>query len=197
MPQTDHHRRRSIRLPGRDYTAPGAYFVTCCTHDRSCLFGDVRDGEMLLNEFGEVAAAEWRRTPAVRSDIELDEWVVMPNHLHGIIWIEASRAARGRPRPNGVSPLHGGSWAHGCAPLRRTPRSLGSLIAGFKSITTKRINELRPTARQPVWQRNYHEHIIRDDESLNRIRQYICDNPGRWLEDPENPAALKKGSGPP
>ncbi|MEW6265663.1 MAG: transposase [Thermodesulfobacteriota bacterium] len=137
----------------------------------------------------------------------------MPNHLHGIIWIGAPPDGAGqRQRGGGICrgaqpcalepPYRDGPPSRGVppwrdAPLRRTPRSVGSLIAGFKSVTTRRINEVRHMAGRPVWQRNYYEHIIRDDESLNRIRQYICDNPGRWLEDPENPAALKKGSWPP
>ncbi|MDT7973589.1 MAG: transposase [Armatimonadota bacterium] len=173
----DRHHRRSIRLRGYDYRQPGAYFVTIVTQDRACLFGEVVGEEMHLNELGKIVWEEWFRSAEIRQEIELlpDEFVAMPNHVHGIVWIvEFPVGAHGR------APLH-----H--APLQRLPRSLASFIAGFKSATTKRINALRGTPSAPVWQRNYYEHIIRDEKSLNRIRQYIAENPLRWHLDAENP----------
>ena len=179
------HRRRSIRLKGYDYTQPGAYFVTICTWNRTCLFGNVVGGTMVLNAMGEIVWDEWFRSAQIRAEIELhvNEFGVMPNHVHGIIWIVS-----------GIDGTHG-RWvgAHGRAPLhtgrqlRRPPRSLGAFIAGFKSAVTKRINELRGTPGAPVWQRNYYEHVIRDDASLYRIREYIATNPLRWHLDRENP----------
>jgi REP element-mobilizing transposase RayT len=167
------HHRRSIRLKGYDYSQAGAYFVTVCTRDRVCLFGDVRDGIMRLNKFGHIVWEEWFRSAEIRREIELstDEFVVMPNHIHGIVWIAEQQNV----------------GAHGRAPLHRTPRSLSTFIAGFKSVTTKRINILRNMPGLPVWQRNYYEHIVRDERTLDGIREYILANPLRWHLDRENP----------
>jgi REP element-mobilizing transposase RayT len=171
------HHRRSIRLKGYDYTRAGAYFVTMVVKNRECLFGEVVAGEMRLNALGQIAAEEWERTPAIRAEIELDEWVVMPNHVHGIIVITANIVGA-----TGRSPLPG--------PAKR---SLGAFVAGYKSAVTKRINEHRATPGVPVWQRNYYEHIVRNDEALHRIRRYIAENPLRWALDDENP---RKGDRP-
>nr|BCX01830.1 MAG: hypothetical protein KatS3mg041_1876 [Bacteroidota bacterium] len=173
------HRRRSIRLKRYDYAQPGGYFVTICTYERAHLFGQVVDGEMVLNAFGRIVGEEWFRSAEIRAEIELypDEFVIMPNHIHGIVWIvETDVGAHGR------APLHNGQ-------LSRPPRSLGAFVAGFKSIVTKRINALRGTPGAPVWQRNYYEHIIRTEWALHAIRQYIADNPLRWHLDRYNPAA--------
>ena len=170
------HNRRSIRLREYDYAQAGAYFVTICTQHRECLFGEIVDGRARLNAPGEVVAAEWSRSARIRREIELDSFVVMPNHVHGIVVI----------RDVG---------AHGRAPLLpsppyRPPRSLGSFVAGFKSAATKRINAIRGTPGLPVWQRNYYEHVIRNEDDLDRVRRYIAENPLRWEEDPENPLSV-------
>jgi len=203
------HRRRSLRVKGYDYAQEGAYFVTVCAQDRACLFGEVVNGEMGANVFGEMVRAEWFQSAEIRQEIELfaDEFVVMPNHIHGILWIvepgdgmTGAVGAHGRaplhdaPQP-GRAPLHDPASQQNPAPLpnaipQRARRSLGSFIAGFKSAATKRINIYRNTPGARVWQRNYYEHIIRDDESLHRIRQYIAENPMRWEMDRENPAAI-------
>lgn len=185
------HHRRSIRLKGYDYAQAGAYFVTLVTQGRECVFGEMVDGEMRLNEYGRIAADEWERTPVIRAEIELDAWVVMPNHIHGIIVINpAVVGADGRP------PLPAVVRADGRPPrpptgrppdIQRAPRSLSSFVAGFKSAATKRINERRGTPGVPVWQRNYYERIIRNENELNRIRKYIADNPLKWELDAENP----------
>ena len=212
------HHRRSIRLQGYDYSSAGAYFVTICAKDRAGLFGDVVDGEMVLNPIGQIVDDEWRLSPTLRDEIDLDEWVVMPNHMHGIVVIDTSRrrgdrlvarddrlvarddrlVARGdrqatggdrratggdRRATGGDRPVAPTTNGVGCGPK---PRSLGAFIAGFKSAATKRINEFRGTPRVPVWQRNYHERIIRDADELHRIRQYIIDNPARWDMDRDN-----------
>jgi putative transposase len=170
------HRRRSIRLQNYDYALAGAYFMTMVTQDRKCLFGEIVEGEMRLNELGRTAQNEWEKSAQIRKEVELDAFVVMPNHVHAVIMI-----TDGTGRATGRSPLQTG-------PSRR---SLGALVGGFKSVVTRSINELRGSPGRPVWQRNFFEHVIRNEDSLNRIRQYILDNPTRWKFDRENPAAVK------
>ena len=168
------HHRQSIRLRGYDYSQAGIYFITICTHHRECIFGEVVDRQMRLNKVGCIVAEEWLRSSKIRSGIELDEWVIMPNHIHAIVVFNSSIEI---PDPVG---------ANSCAPLHRKPRSLSSLIAGFKSTTTKQINEIHQTPKIPVWQRNYYEQIIRNEVSLSKIQQYIINNPSNWLHDTEN-----------
>ena len=165
--------RRSVRLAALNYTEPGAYFVTLCTRDRRCVFGEVTLDGLRPTPIGEIVCDEWRRSADLREEIELDAFVVMPNHLHGIVII--------------TEDLPHNAWAHGRAPLHRPARSLGAFVAGFKASATSRINHLSGTPGSPVWQRNYYEHVVRGDDDLARIREYITDNPGRWAEDPENP----------
>lgn len=176
------HHRRSIRFPGYDYSWPGAYFVTICTYGRDCLFGAVEAGAVRLNEYGVVARDEWLRSAAVRPGIILDAFVIMPNHLHGIIILTAESQSTGTHVG-----AHGDVGAHSCAPLpallQRRPRSLSSFIACYKATVSRRINRLRETPGARVWQRNYYERIIRDDDELARARGYIIDNPGRWADD--------------
>jgi len=181
------HHRRSIRLRGYDYTRPGAYFVTIVTRRRECLLGEIVDGKMVLSEYGRIVAEEWERTALVRPYVRLDEFVVMPNHIHGIIWIVGDDAV-GATRPVGatrrVAPT--GSTTGG-RPTGPRAGSLGAIIAQFKSAAAKRINQIRGTPGVPVWQRNYYEHIVRNERALNAIRQYIRNNPARWTDDRENP----------
>ncbi len=187
MPRAIRRRRRSIRLKGWDYRTPAAYFVTICTHDRAPLFGRVVDGDMVLNAFGEIVWACWREIPEHFPHVELDAFVVMPNHVHGIIFIV-----------DVVGSLHAGATHVGAthaSPLRGdAPRgpasgSLGAIVGSFKSAVTQRINALRNTPGAPVWQRNYYEHIIRTERALNAIRRYIAENPLRWHLDRYNPNA--------
>ena len=203
MHEPDRHHRRSVRLHGYDYSQPGEYFVTLCTHRMQALFGRVVDGLMQLNDFGKVADEEWRKSAAIRRETELDDWVVMPNHVHGIIRI-VDVTGRGA-RPYALT-THGqkGVGAQGLAPVRdagaaqsagrvnrippRRPRSLASFVAGLKSAVKVRINELRRTPGADVWQRNYHEHVIRSPHELEIIRDYIRHNPLRWACDRYNPA---------
>lgn len=174
------HHRRSTRLKNYDYTAPGAYFITICTHQRECLFGEIVDREMQLNEIGQIASDEWLRSVEIRQEIEFDAWVIMPNHVHGIVVIEPVALSVG-VGANGRSPLQG------TMPQTMKPRSLSSFIAGFKSITTQRINIARDSPRVPVWQRNYYDRIIRNEASLQQIRQYIHNNPLSWQQDQLHP----------
>ncbi|SMC25408.1 REP element-mobilizing transposase RayT [Desulfacinum hydrothermale DSM 13146] len=135
----------------------GAYFVTIVTQDRACLFGHIVDGEMRLNAYGKIVRAEWFKTAQVRPYVVLheDEFVVMPNHIHGIIWIVDDVGARRRRAPT-VEQFG-----------KPVPGSIPTIIRAFKSAVTQRINGLQGTSGGVVWQRNYYEHIIRDEESLN------------------------------
>lgn len=163
--------RQSVRLKAYDYSQTGAYFITLCAYNRECRFGKITEGKMTVNEYGAIVEEEWVKSPEIRKEIKLDEYVVMPNHIHGIIWIGNSVGANGR------SPLHRTNMGS---------KTLSSFVAGYKSTVTKQINKLRRLPGVPVWQRNYYEHIIRDDAELNRIRQYIMENPLKWDTDPEN-----------
>ena len=178
--------RRSIRLHRYDYTFPGAYFVTVVSQDRQCLFGEVVGGVVQLSVLGTIVREEWFRSPLVRPylQLETDELVVMPNHIHGIIRIMADDVgAQRRCAPT----------THASQP-RVIARSLGAIVRAFKSSTTRRINRLRSEPGSPLWQRNYFEHIIRNEEELARIRQYIIDNPLQWQLDREHPGASHPSS---
>jgi len=185
----DIHHRRSIRLRGYDYSQAGFYFVTLCTtgargkplvgavreppqHVTPIRFGEIAGGEMHLNEYGEIVALCWRWLPKRYKFVRLDEWVVMPNHFHGIISITE---AEGDSR---IAPTKG----------------LGRLIGVFKTVSTKRINEIRDTPGTAVWQRNYYERIIRNAAELDKIREYVTTNPLCWADDPENPDILPPSS---
>jgi len=191
------HHRRSIRLPGYDYASPGSYFVTVCTHQRKLLFGEVIAGQMHRNALGDIVHAEWYATERVRPEVRLDAFVVMPNHLHGILEIIDVGAKRGLAHraharadnaemraTHRVAPTAGArSRPHGPA-----PGSIGAILGQIKSLTKKAINKTRGTPGRPVWQPNYHEHVIRNEKELQRVREYICNNPLRWPSDRENPA---------
>ncbi len=175
-PQGRH--RRSIRLKGFDYTQPGSYFVTIVSYRRLSIFGKIIDGVMHLNAWGKIANAEWLKTAEIRREIALDEFIVMPNHFHAIVNIVD--CGNGLVGATGRSPLRPGT------PRGPANKSLSSLIAGYKSAVTTRINQLRGTPGAPVWQRNFHEHIIRNPDELSRIRKYIRNNPMQWETDDEN-----------
>jgi REP element-mobilizing transposase RayT len=160
-------RKFSYRLPGHDYCHPGAYFVTICTYQMHNLFGDIIHGGMRLNSYGEIVQNEWFFTPIVRDYVQVfnDEFVVMPNHIHGVIWIVSERVACLDTSINPCGPKSG---------------SLGAIIGQFKSTVTKQINHLRNTPGKPVWQRNFFDHIIRNENELDAIRKYIQTNPFNW-----------------
>lgn len=180
------HHRRSIRLKEYDYRRAGAYFITICSWNNECLFGSISDGKIQLNEYGQIVNVEWLQTGVVRPNVKLDTFIVMPNHIHGIIILnEDARTIQpvvGSPRrvaptgrPNG--PVSG---------------SIGAIVGQYKSIVTKRINKMRNTTGFNIWQRNYYEHIIRNENELNRIREYIINNPTRWAEDENNPENINQ-----
>lgn len=171
------HHRRSIRLQGWDYRQGGAYFVTISTHERVHLFGEVVNGAMMMSDFGRIVTEEWERTVQLRSYVRVDAFVVMPNHVHGIVWIvEDETTSVGAQRP----------CAPATPPTNVLPRSLGAIVRASKSAVTKRINQIRDIPGAPVWQRNYYERIIRNERELNAIREYIQNNPANWPSDTEN-----------
>jgi len=189
--------RRSIRLKGYDYAEAGAYFVTICAQNRECLFGEIVDGEMRVNDAGKVIARWWEELPHKFPSVDLDEFVVMPNHFHGIVVITDTSVGaylRVCPDPQGARMAQGADvtaqGAHPGAPLRRL--ALGEIVQWFKTMTTNEyIRGVKQNGWTPfpgkLWQRNYYEHIIRNENDLNRIREYIFNNPANWANDDENP----------
>jgi len=168
--------RRSIRLKDYDYSQEGAYFVTICTQNNITMFGKITSGKMHLNKFGSIVNDCWREMPSHFPNVEIDAFVVIPNHMHGIVNIVDNR--RGEvtsPAPKGAA----------TAPLRK--HTLGQIIAYFKYQTTKSINQIHQTPGIRIWQRNYYEHVIRNETDLNDVRQYIINNPLQWDMDKENP----------
>lgn len=179
------HHRRSIRLQGYDYASAGAYYVTIVAWQRECLFGEVVNKEMVLSKLGLVAEQQWEKLPKRFPNIELGAYMIMPNHMHGIIVI-----ADGRGTAGSLNVLDDGS-------SRRAPTqeqfqkpvkgSVPTIIRSYKSAVSYRINFMRRTDGVPVWQRNYYEHIIRNQTDLQNKTDYIAANPLLWDEDDENP----------
>jgi len=184
--------RRTIRIRDYDYTQGGAYFITICTRDRECLLGKVVNGMVQLNETGRLVESVWLQTATVRPDIELDAYVVMPNHFHAVFFIHESPGVPGATRRVAPTKKPFPSAGKSCRPAGPKPKSVGAIIGQFKSLVTKRINLTHQHLDGSVWQRNYYEHVIRDEESLNRIREYIATNAQRWDLDRENLQAAGK-----
>jgi REP element-mobilizing transposase RayT len=186
----DIHHRQSIRLKNYDYSQAGAYFVTICAWQRECLFGEIVNGVMVLNDTGRIVAEEWEKTAQIRSNIDLDVFSVMPNHFHAIFLMYDNVGAHCM-RPESVANATiletNDNRAHVGAPLRRQSGSIGSVFAGFKSATTKQINIIRNNPGCPVWQKNYYERVIRNEEEMSLAREYIVNNPMKWDLDKENP----------
>jgi len=184
--QPKEHHRRSLRLKGYDYSQAGAYFVTICAYGKACLFGEIESGVMRLNEYGEIVASEWMKSAELRLEIDCGEFVVMPNHFHGIVCIVG---AYGNTPISCDEKKMVSSRNKGVLPYAPTSpsRNVGSMVRGFKGATSRRINQLRNTPGASVWQRNYYEHIIRDEADYNRIAEYVTYNPQRWMEDSLHP----------
>ncbi len=190
------HHRRSIRLPNYDYSQAGAYFVTLVTRRRDCLFGNVVNGKMKLNQAGQIVHWEWANLSQRFKFIKLGAFTVMPNHFHGILLFHSVRATH-PDLTDAIScqmPLHK-TMPDGPdgSPLPRGPKplSLGAMIAQYKSRVTKRLWKIPALAGTPIWQRNYHEHIIRNDREMGQIWKYIESNPALRADDDENPAKLQ------
>jgi REP element-mobilizing transposase RayT len=194
----DAHHRRSIRLAEYDYAGTGAHFVTLCARERACLFGDVVAGEIRLSPVGRVVEEEWWRTGVVRPAVTMDVFVVMPNHLHGIIVIDDKRV--GNAGAGDCDTVSRTRATHRVAPttgpVGPARGSVGAIIAQFKAVTTKRVNARDGEFVGPLWQRNYYERVIRNDEELERIRWYICENSANWERDSEHPSRLEGGGRP-
>jgi REP element-mobilizing transposase RayT len=156
--------RRSIRLKTHNYQSPGPYFLTLCSFQRKCLFGSILSGTVHLNSTGLVIQEEWQRILEVRPEVVLDAFVIMPNHFHAIVIL-------GQSAP---------SCLESTLVTARPPKSLGSLVAGFKSACTVRVNIAANTPGRPLWQKNYYERVIRSEDELQRVRKYIGENPARW-----------------
>jgi len=175
--------RRSIRMKGYDYSQPGAYFITICTHQNHSLFGKIVDGEMQLNDLGKVVQFTWDDLVNHVDNIELGPFITMPNHIHGIIQIIAPDV--------GADINKGASVGAGSEPARTEPAPttttaqppLSEIVRQFKTFSARRVNSLRKSTGEPVWQRNYYEHIIRNDKSFQTIGEYILTNPIQWEND--------------
>jgi len=162
--------RTSPRIPSYDYATPGTYFVTACATAGHLRFGNVDNGEVRLNETGKVVAQCWEDIPAHFQTVVLDSYVVMPNHLHGLITLTDAldESPQDHARP-----------------------SLNTIVGSFKSAATRRVNVLRNTPGAKLWQRTYYDHAIRTESGLARIREYITDNPAKWELDEENPDGIR------
>jgi len=172
---SDIHHRQSIRLKNYNYSQNGHYFITICTYNRENLFGEITDGKMILNGYGKIAEDELYNTEKMRKDVKIDTYVVMPNHIHVIIEIN-----------------NRGGYCRGTmhrAPTmieqfgKPTSNTIPTIIRGFKSAVTQQIKIKNNDYSMIVWQRNYYEHIIRNEDELDRIREYIKNNPANWHTD--------------
>ena len=179
------HHRRSIRIKNYDYSKNGYYFITICSKDRECIFGNLNVGALLacaqnmieLSNAGKILDKHWNNIPNQFENVILDEYIIMPNHIHGIIIIDKDRA-HDKDRAQASS-----------AP------TIGKIMRSFKSKSAmeylKHIQNNDFNLSRKIWQRNYYEHIIRDDNELEKIREYIVNNPYKWDEDKDNPENIK------
>lgn len=184
----DHH-RRSIRLPGYDYSQPGEYYITMVAFGRKSIFGVVDGDRVRLNPYGQIARDCWKEMPIHFPFTEIGPFIVMPNHVHGIIHIVSEIDGRGTACIQG----RGKACLAPTIDLAPTIEAFGkpnrgsipTIIGSYKSAVTKRINEIRGTPSAPVWQRNYYEEIITTDDSYLTIAAYIESNPANWATDKE------------
>ena len=180
------YHRRSIRLKNYDYNQSGAYFITICVQNRECLFGDIHNGNIQLNSFGNIVNQLWGQLSVHFPNVEIDAAVIMPNHFHGIIVITNSRGLVSKPlvsKPLVSKP----SINYETQAFYQLKTQLGEIIAYFKYQTTKLINQQRDLQGTKIWQRNYYEHIIRNQKSLEFLREYILNNSLQWEIDQLHP----------
>lgn len=163
------HHRRTLRLPQHTYASRGSYYVTICTAVRGEIFGTVRRGALHYNAIGRIVYATWLSLPEHYAHVHRDAFVVMPDHVHGILTFDGTQAEfdDSNATPAGIAP-----------PLR--PGSLPVVIRAFKSAATREVNRMHNTPGATLWQGRYYEHVVRDDADMERIRRYIADNPARW-----------------
>ena len=193
------HNRRSVRLKGYDYSLEGLYFITICCHEKACLFGKIINAEMQLNDYGKIAHENWLKTAEFRPEILLDVFVIMPNHMHAVINIEARRGVSHTPAilqesqiidktvqlnssDNKNSIISVNNQGVCDTPLLRSPsNTVGAIIRGYKASVTKQMNILGFDGT--AWQRNYYEHIIKTPKAYDEISEYILNNPATWVQD--------------
>ncbi len=180
--QKKKYQRKSLRLKGYDYSRPGYYFVTICTHNRESILGEIKNGILSLTTLGKLVEYTWNDLPNHNYYVGLDKFIIMPNHIHGIIIIHE----------NAVNLVGAGSEP---APTNPTTKNkyhgLPEIIRQFKTFSARRINKERQMARHPVWQRNYYEHVIQGEKELAQIRKYIQNNPQKWETDKNNPGSKR------
>jgi REP element-mobilizing transposase RayT len=192
------HHRRSIRLKGYDYSQAGLYFITICCQDRICRFGEIENGEMILNEYGQIAYDEWAKLPERYPHASIDVFQIMPNHVHGIIVLDdVIPAVVGATLAVALDNATHDNWARAGASPAPTPvapndnaiaqnTTVGDIIGAYKSLV---MNECLKTYKSrnefmgKFWQRNYYEHIIRNEQSYQNISNYIIHNPENWTDD--------------
>jgi putative transposase len=173
-----YHERRSVRLKNYDYRSSALYFITICTKDRIKIFGEIKNGQVILNKYGISARQEWIKTAQIRANVELDAFIIMPDHIHGIIAIRNLKVDPDRGMA-GHAPL-----TYSISVNRRfghpIKKSLASIIGSYKASVSREINKLRQTPGQSVWHRNFYEHIIRNEKELYAVRKYIMNNPKKY-----------------
>ena len=180
------HHRHSIRLKGYDYSSAGAYFVTICVHNGESTLGEITNDEMNPSLFGRIAAECWDDLPNHYPHLILDAFVVMPNHVHGILVLDDIPVRAGLKPARDDTPDDVGA---GLKPAPTTRHALSEIVRAFKTFSARRINTARNAKGIPFWQRNYYEHIIRNERSYFAIRDYIFNNPINWREDKLHPKA--------
>lgn len=182
------YRIESSRRPGWDYAENGYYFITICTKDRECLFGEIQNEKMILDEFGIIIQEEWEKSFVIRKELSCNTYIIMPNHIHAIIVLDKNDVIP--VETHGRASLHNNahlqndpSLQHNMIAPYRSPKSISSFVAGFKSVATMRINQIRNTPKMPLWQSRFHDRIIRDEIEFYSMKKYIADNPMHWEED--------------
>lgn len=181
------YRSESHRLKDWNYANPSVYFITICTQERLYLFGEIKEGILILNENGGIVENEINKSIDIRKNMVFHNYVIMPNHVHFLIEIlnvdtqdvDTHSSAYNNNNDTDNDTTH----THSSAYLRRMPKSISSFVAIFKSVTTKQINDLRKTPHEKIWQNNYHDHIVRNENSFNHIATYIDNNPLNWEID--------------
>lgn len=197
--ERDGSKRRSTRLRGYDYSTPGAYFITTCSHNRLLLFGRIVNSKVEANRLGAVVEDCWAELPDHYDNIALDAFILMPNHIHGVIIIKDTPTVVGAGLQHAAEAMarsaEDTSTVVGAGLQPALPAAVGSrrhsvpeIVRAFKTFSARRINEMRASTGTPVWQRGFYDHIIRSESELDRVRIYIMDNPRRWSEDADNPA---------
>ena len=179
------HHRRSIRLSGYDYSQEGAYFITICCQDKVCRFGTVENDKMMLNECGLIAANEWIALPNRFINIEVDVFQIMPNHIHGIIIVKDVGATLAVAQSFMGETAYAGQ-PQGIAPTQVVHGTIPAIIGAYKSLVSNGCLKIYKSKNKPMgklWQRNYYEHIIRNEQSYRTISQYVTDNPAKWAFD--------------